>query len=150
MLLVQGGAPDAQHARVRVMSYNILADHLAHEHAAELYQSSPRYALVGRACSPLMGWVRLCSPALTLVSSDCFGPLGSAAVLDPCAKPVRQRVAGAVPPTWLAPLPCSAPQEWGYRRKLIVREIEQYLPDVVCLQEVDRFQELRASLEEQG
>ncbi len=28
------------------MSYNILADHLAHEHAQELYNSSPRYALV--------------------------------------------------------------------------------------------------------
>lgn len=73
------------HARVRVLSYNILADHLAHEHAAELYNSSPRYAL-----------------------------------------------------------------EWGYRRRLIEAEISEYLPDVVCLQEVDHFRELQQGLEEQG
>ena len=54
---------------MRVISYNILADHLAHEHSRELYNSSPRYAL-----------------------------------------------------------------EWGYRGRLIVREIGEYLPDVVCLQ----------------
>ena len=31
--------------RLRVMSYNILADCLAHEHAAELYSSAPRWSL---------------------------------------------------------------------------------------------------------
>ena len=31
--------------RVRCMSYNVLADCLAREHAAELYSSPPRYAL---------------------------------------------------------------------------------------------------------
>ena len=30
---------------VRVMSYNVLADHLAHGHAAELYTYAPQYAL---------------------------------------------------------------------------------------------------------
>ncbi|GAB4817059.1 hypothetical protein N2152v2_004105 [Parachlorella kessleri] len=73
------------HSRVRVMSYNILADHLAHEHSRELYSSSPRYAL-----------------------------------------------------------------EWGYRGRLIMREIGEYQPDVVCLQEVDHFRELQMGLEEQG
>lgn len=31
--------------RFRIMSYNVLADCLAHEHAAELYSSAPRFAL---------------------------------------------------------------------------------------------------------
>lgn len=31
--------------RIRVLSYNTLADCLAHEHAAELYKSAPRFAL---------------------------------------------------------------------------------------------------------
>ncbi len=69
VLLQVGATLPPQHSRVRTMSYNLLADNLAHEHSRELYNSSPRFAL-----------------------------------------------------------------EWGYRRKLILREICEYLPDVLCLQ----------------
>jgi hypothetical protein len=69
--LQAGAALPPRHSRVRLMSYNVLADHLAHEHSHELYNSSPRYAL-----------------------------------------------------------------EWGYRCKLILREIGEYMPDVLCLQGV--------------
>ncbi|KAL4425811.1 hypothetical protein ABPG75_009827 [Micractinium tetrahymenae] len=37
--------PAATPWRFRVLSYNILADHLAHEHAAELYSSAPHFSL---------------------------------------------------------------------------------------------------------
>lgn len=39
------GLPAGAPWRFRVLSYNILADHLAHEHAAELYSSAPRFSL---------------------------------------------------------------------------------------------------------
>lgn len=40
-----GGGGSAAAWRFRVMSYNVLADCLAHEHAAELYTSAPRFSL---------------------------------------------------------------------------------------------------------
>lgn len=40
--------------------------------------------------------------------------------------------------------------EWGNRRYQIVQEILEYAPDVICLQEVDHFNFLKACLETQG
>lgn len=69
----------------KVMSYNILADSLAKDHARELYSSMPHFAL-----------------------------------------------------------------DWRYRHKLITQEIRHHLPEIVCLQEVDRRKDMDKSLEELG
>ncbi|AQL02959.1 Carbon catabolite repressor protein 4 homolog 3 [Zea mays] len=39
---------------------------------------------------------------------------------------------------------------WDSRRRLIIREIRHWDPDVVCLQEVDRFQDIAAGMKSRG
>lgn len=80
------GAPDQPPPRkLRIMSYNILADTLAYEHAKELYKSSPHHCL-----------------------------------------------------------------KWRHRCQMLLREVEHFNPDVVCLQEVDCFGDIDRSLEKLG
>lgn len=55
------------------MTYNILAEHLAHEHAPELYRSSPRYALEWGYRSKLIVREVSCS-----VAAGCFAMLWGA------------------------------------------------------------------------
>ncbi|EFN57442.1 hypothetical protein CHLNCDRAFT_50978 [Chlorella variabilis] len=47
----------------------------------------------------------------------------------------------------------SAPRfslEWSFRSRLIIREILHHSPDIVCLQEVDRFPEFQHALQPHG
>lgn len=39
---------------------------------------------------------------------------------------------------------------WDSRRRLIIREIRHWDPDLVCLQEVDRFQDIVAGMKSRG
>ncbi|CAD7704921.1 unnamed protein product [Ostreobium quekettii] len=71
--------------QLRVMTYNILAEHLAHKHVEDLYPNCPREFL-----------------------------------------------------------------SWRYRWRLIRNEIQYHRPDVVCLQEVDRFDQIQAELDPMG
>jgi mRNA deadenylase 3'-5' endonuclease subunit Ccr4 len=40
--------------------------------------------------------------------------------------------------------------EWARRKCLIVREVEEWSPDIVCFQEVDHYTDLADALEQQG
>ncbi|KAJ1258922.1 hypothetical protein BS78_10G113200 [Paspalum vaginatum] len=48
---------------------------------------------------------------------------------------------------WDVPLDA---MRWDSRRRLIIREIRHWDPDLVCLQEVDRFQEIAAGMKSRG
>jgi mRNA deadenylase 3'-5' endonuclease subunit Ccr4 len=39
---------------------------------------------------------------------------------------------------------------WDSRRRLIIREIRHWDPDLVCLQEVDRFRDIATEMENRG
>jgi mRNA deadenylase 3'-5' endonuclease subunit Ccr4 len=40
--------------------------------------------------------------------------------------------------------------EWHHRRAAILSELAFLLPDVICLQEVDRYEDLEAELQQLG
>jgi mRNA deadenylase 3'-5' endonuclease subunit Ccr4 len=40
--------------------------------------------------------------------------------------------------------------DWAHRRAAIVAELAFLQPDIICLQEVDRFEELEAELQQLG
>jgi len=72
------GAPDQPPPRkLRIMSYNILADTLAYEHAKELYKSSPHHCLKWRhRCQMLLREVEHLNPdVVCLQEVDCFGDI---------------------------------------------------------------------------
>jgi mRNA deadenylase 3'-5' endonuclease subunit Ccr4 len=40
--------------------------------------------------------------------------------------------------------------DWSHRRAAILAELAHLQPDILCLQEVDRYEELEAELEQLG
>ena len=145
--------------RLRIMSYNVLADHLAHEHAAELYNSGvaeggPGAAVraehlaagrLSRCAGGLCARGELCVQSGRSVFWSGTGPRGGVSspptsCLPPCLRRRRTYLWSCSPTLmWRTPpaaLP-AAPRhaiEWGFRSRLIVQEIARFLPDVVCLQ----------------
>ena len=106
--------------RFRVVSYNVLADCLAHEHAAELYASAPRYSLewgyrcdLILRCSSSCGYVRM--------GGGCRASFG-------CTRCLLMLL--------LSPSVC--------------REVLHHRPDVMCLQEVDHFRQFQQALQRHG
>jgi len=79
------GMEDSPGVRLRVMTLNVLADYLAHQHQEELYRDIPNWVL-----------------------------------------------------------------DWRRRLQLLVAEVLSHHPDVLCLQEVDHFNDIRAALEPHG
>lgn len=127
---VSAALPAAAPWRFRVLSYNILADHLAHEHAAELYSSAPHFSLRWSYRSGLiLRWVEWWS-------------------LHCCVS--------ANPPHASAGQNCAATglSAWSSCDVLcpscLCREILHHRPDVVCLQEVDHFRQLQEELRPHG
>lgn len=57
------------------------------------------------------------------------------------ARHYRSYLYHEVPATWL---------EWHHRRAAILSELAFLLPDVICLQEVDRYEDLEAELQQLG
>ena len=116
------------------MSYNVLADHLAHDHAAELYTSAPQYALewayrreliVRWAAAPgrqKATWLCIRSFLCHLLDVATRRCLGVTVLPSPDG-----------PPPWAPP---ARPR----------REVAEYAPHVVCLQEVDHFRQMREAL----